>query len=90
MRNNTGWVPLQVIANFNKLKKLAKDVRAIAAALESSEQLVVERKGGKHYRVRRKVGVVKFILLFACFFWSSRNLKNEKTASNYMVVFSAF
>lgn len=50
-----GWVSLQVIANFNKLKKLSKDVRAIAAALESSEALVVEKKGGKYFRVRRKV-----------------------------------
>lgn len=49
-----GWVHLQVIANFNKMKKISKDVRAIASALESSEALVLEKKGGK-YRVRRKV-----------------------------------
>lgn len=46
---------LQVIAKFNKIKKITEDIRTIAAALESSELLVVERKSGKHYRVRRKV-----------------------------------
>lgn len=51
-----GWVPLQVMASFSKLKKLSKDVRAIAAALEGSEELVVEKKSAKQFRVRRKVG----------------------------------
>eukprot|EP00752_Nemacystus_decipiens_P003197 g2958.t1 len=45
-----GWVPLKVICNFPKVKKLSKDIRAIAAALEGSDLLVVS----KATRVRRK------------------------------------
>lgn len=48
----TGWVPLKVICNFPKVKKLSKDIRAVALALEGSELLVVS----KATRVRRKVG----------------------------------
>ncbi len=46
-----GWVPLKIICNFPKVKKLSKDIRAIALALERSELLVV----AKATRVRRKV-----------------------------------
>ncbi|CAM9881438.1 unnamed protein product, partial [Hapterophycus canaliculatus] len=44
-----GWVPLKVICSFPKMKKLSKDIRAIAAALTESESLVI-----KATRVRRK------------------------------------
>lgn len=47
-----GWVPLKVICNFPKVKKLSKDIRAVALALAGSELLVVT----KATRVRRKVG----------------------------------
>lgn len=50
--DDTGWVPLKVICNFPKVKKLSKDIRAVALALEGSEVLVVS----KATRVRRKVG----------------------------------
>lgn len=43
-----------MICNFPKVKKLSKDIRAIAAALEGSDLLVVS----KATRVRRKVCVV--------------------------------
>ncbi|CAN0320756.1 unnamed protein product, partial [Laminaria digitata] len=46
----TGWVPLRVICNFHKMKKLSKDLSAVASALKQSEALVV----GKAARVRRK------------------------------------
>ncbi|CAB1104017.1 unnamed protein product [Ectocarpus sp. CCAP 1310/34] len=46
-----GWVPLKVICSFPKVKKLSKDIRAIALALEDSQALVV----AKATRVRRKV-----------------------------------
>lgn len=52
--DGSGWVPLKVICNFPKVKKLSKDIRAIAAALEGSDVLVVS----KATRVRRKVRVV--------------------------------
>ncbi|CAM9379939.1 unnamed protein product [Ectocarpus sp. 6 AP-2014] len=45
-----GWVPLKVICSFPKVKKLSKDIRAIALALEDSQALVV----AKATRVRRK------------------------------------
>lgn len=49
--DGSGWVPLKVICNFPKVKKLSKDIRAIAVALEGSGLLVVS----KATRVRRKV-----------------------------------
>lgn len=48
----TGWVPLKIICSFPKMKKLSKDVRAIAAALNESEVLVI-----KGTRLRRKVRI---------------------------------
>lgn len=57
-----GWVPLKVVCSFPKVKKLSKDARAIAAALEGSAMLVVRPS-----RVRRKVrGRLK--VLFYLFF----------------------
>lgn len=65
--DDSGWVPLKVICNFPKVKKLSKDIRAIAAALEGSSSLVVS----KATRVRRKVcGVCRvFMSLLQCL-WS--------------------
>lgn len=56
-----GWVPLKIISNFPKVKKLSKDIRAIALALEESELLVV----AKATRVRRKVCFVSLRLCLA-------------------------
>lgn len=60
--DGSGWVPLKVICNFPKVKKISKDIRAIAAALEGSEVLVVS----KATRVRRKVRVALGTWLALC------------------------
>ncbi|KAA6425902.1 MAG: La-related 7 [Trebouxia sp. A1-2] len=44
-----GWVPIRLIASFKRMKSLSKDIKVIAAALETSTELVVSG-----HRVRRK------------------------------------
>lgn len=48
-KTQEGWVPIRLIASFKRMKSLSKDIRVVAAALETSTKLVVSG-----HRVRRK------------------------------------
>ncbi|ONM37802.1 La-related protein 6A [Zea mays] len=50
-KNNKGFVPIEIIASFRRMKKLVQDLSVIEAALRTSSKLVVVSSNGK--RVRR-------------------------------------
>lgn len=49
-KNNKGFVPIEIIASFRRMKKLVQDLSVIEAALRTSSKLVVSSNGK---RVRR-------------------------------------
>ncbi|KAF8766290.1 hypothetical protein HU200_007806 [Digitaria exilis] len=49
-KNKKGFVPIEIIASFRRMKKLVQDITVIAAALRTSPKLVVSPDGK---RVRR-------------------------------------
>ncbi|KAK9813102.1 hypothetical protein WJX72_009094 [[Myrmecia] bisecta] len=50
-RTPEGWVPLKVLAGFNRMKTLTRDLRLVRAALETSTELELSPD---QQRVRRK------------------------------------
>ncbi|KAK0570399.1 hypothetical protein LWI29_000576 [Acer saccharum] len=55
--DNEGWVPIKLIAGFNKVKLLTSDIRLISDALQGS--MVVEVRGDK---IRRRNDWIKWII----------------------------
>uniref|UniRef100_A0A914P2H5 Uncharacterized protein n=1 Tax=Panagrolaimus davidi TaxID=227884 RepID=A0A914P2H5_9BILA len=79
MKKGHGWVPLDVLLTFNRLKQITTDKAAIIAAVESSELVDVSEDSEK---VRRNPAVP--IPENSCEFWQEKGFPPKTTLDDIM------